>query len=116
MFFLDELCRSTRRPSSKSNNSSFSEFEKRQVFDKARIFSLMESNERRLDICGREIRFSHYGRTDSSYGWEIDHIHPVAKGGLDSLSNLQPLYWLTNRKKGDSVGVNFCLIGGQKNG
>ena len=34
-------------------------------------------------------------------GWEIDHIKPVARGGSDDLSNLQPLYWETNRNKGD---------------
>lgn len=36
--------------------------------------------------------------TDSPHGWEIDHINP---GGGDGLSNLQPLHYETNRRKGD---------------
>ena len=37
------------------------------------------------------------------FGWEIDHIKPVSKGGTDNLSNLQPLYWENNRSKGDKL-------------
>ena len=35
------------------------------------------------------------------YTWEVDHIVPLAKGGLHKLSNLQvvPMAW--NRSKGD---------------
>ena len=35
------------------------------------------------------------------YGWEVDHIVPLNKGGLHKLSNLQvvPMSW--NRAKGD---------------
>ena len=37
--------------------------------------------------------FDKYGDTSSDYGWEIDHIKPVARGGTDNLNNLQALYW-----------------------
>jgi len=56
----------------------------------------------RYDICGLPIRFGDYGNTDSKHGWEIDHIRPVAKGGSDSIDNLQPLQWENNKRKGDS--------------
>jgi hypothetical protein len=36
-----------------------------------------------------------------SYGWEIDHIQPVAQGGTDDVANLQPLFWENNRRKAD---------------
>ena len=43
-----------------------------------------------------------HGDTNSKHGWEVDHIKPVARGGTDSMENLQPLQWENNRKKGDN--------------
>jgi 5-methylcytosine-specific restriction endonuclease McrA len=51
-----------------------------------------------------------YGNINSQYGWEIDHIVPVAKGGSDELYNLQPLQWQNNRHKGDDHPQWSCAI------
>ncbi len=55
----------------------------------------------RADDCGAWIMRSHYGKRNSEYGWEIDHIKPVSEGGTDELSNLRPLHWENNIRKSD---------------
>ena len=40
------------------------------------------------DDYGNEIRRACYGDRTSPWGWEIDHITPVALGGTDDLWNL----------------------------
>ena len=60
-----------------------------------------DGNAWRFDSYGSVMKYSEHGNRDSVYGWEIDHIKPVAKGGSDELSNLQPLNWKSNAAKGD---------------
>ena len=55
----------------------------------------------RKDANGAWIKRQEYGVTGTitSTGWEIDHILPKSKGGLNQLENLQPLQWMNNRTK-----------------
>lgn len=52
----------------------------------------------RKDSQGNTIYYSSYGK-QTEMGWEIDHKHPVSKGGSDRSNNLQALQWAENRKK-----------------
>jgi hypothetical protein len=70
-------------------------------------------DEFRLDDFGGIMKLGDYGEI-TEYGWTVDHILPVAKGGTDNLINLQPLHWKNNASKGDTffgfevaVGVTY---------
>ena len=51
-----------------------------------------------MDISANSCRLGNH-----NYGWEIDHINPVASGGGDEIGNLQPLNWKNNSAKGDKL-------------
>ena len=54
----------------------------------------------RRDAYGNALSFAAYGDRNSDYGWEIDHILPVAQGGTDAIDNLRPLHWRANPGRG----------------
>ncbi len=62
----------------------------------------------RKDQCDAWICWEDYGNRTSDYGWEIDHITPVSKGGTDDLSNLRPLQWENNASRQE--GRLCCVI------
>ena len=66
------------------------------VWAKGEIIPYRQPDEWRRDDFGNLILFDDYGNRDSIYGWEIDHIVPLAQGGSNHLSNLRPLYWKAN--------------------
>lgn len=75
------------------------------VWQKTSTVDGLDPREYREDCFGKIIRYSHYGRRDSDFGWEIDHIVPQSKGGDDKITNLQALHWENNVKK-----RNHCNI------
>ncbi|MEJ2121766.1 MAG: HNH endonuclease signature motif containing protein [Alphaproteobacteria bacterium] len=75
---------------------------KRAVWAKGRAIPNYDPDLWRHDACGHPMRYSDHGNTTSKFGWEIDHVLPLARGGTDELDNLQPLFWENNRRKGDT--------------
>jgi hypothetical protein len=63
----------------------------------------------RKDVCNASMHISKYGLKDE-WGWEIDHVKPVAMGGTDDLENLQPMQWENNRVKGDNWPNWTCKV------
>jgi 5-methylcytosine-specific restriction endonuclease McrA len=67
-----------------------------------------DANKYRKDACGAWIMFEQYGK-EHNYGWEVDHIYPVSRGGDNNFDNLRPLHYLNNKSKGDDY-PNYTAI------
>lgn len=79
----------------------YTDAEKLQVWKMAKEIDNIDSDIWRQDYAGAWIRFSDYGNRNSQYGWEIDHLKPLSKDGLDDSTNWLPLQWQNNVRKGD---------------
>jgi len=86
----------------------FSESNKRSVWNKGIIDSRYPADKVRKDACGAWIIWDDFGKRESPFGWEIDHIYPEAlyklhnatSNDIDNIENLRPLHWKNNRSKG----------------
>lgn len=75
------------------------------VWEKALVVEGYNPSILRKDCVGAWIMKQEYGNTDSLYGWEIDHIYPIARGGGDDMINLRPMQWQNNIAKGKDFPV-----------
>lgn len=54
-----------------------------------------------FDFAGREIAKAAYNDRNSSYGWNVDHVLPLSRGGKTADYNLVCCHILTNDEKAD---------------
>ena len=78
---------------------SFSETLIDQIWEKATVVEGFDASRWRKDFAGAWIQKDQYG-IQSAFGWEVDHLKPVAAGGNDDIANLNPLHWRNNLSKG----------------
>ena len=83
------------------NGKDFIDAVKKQVWEKGKEITGYSKDKWRSDVCGGIMEWDNHGNRESKYGWEVDHIKPVAKDGGDELTNLQPLNWKNNASKSD---------------
>ena len=75
-----------------------SEKQKQTAWENAKPIKGKNPDVYRKDTYGNVIYKPSYGK-QSDMGWEVDHKHPVSKGGSDSPKNLQAVQWEENREK-----------------
>lgn len=80
---------------------NFSEKQVQTVWEKGTVVDNYDKTKYRKDVCGAWMQRDKYG-LEETYGWEIDHVFPEAKGGDDELQNLRPMQWENNRSKDDN--------------
>lgn len=83
----------------------FTPEEKEFAWQLAAIIPGLDPDRIRMDYAGAYIIKEYYGRRDSNFGWEIDHIKPLEKDGPYELWNYAPLQWENNVQK----DINFPI-------
>ena len=76
----------------------FSQETIQKVWEKGKPIPGKNPNLYREDCKGNQLFGPSYGK-QSAMGWEIDHKHPVSRGGTDCLRNLQLLQSAENKRK-----------------
>lgn len=76
----------------------------RKIWGKANTIEGLDPAFFRKDACGAIMSWAHYNQ-DSSFGWVIDHIYPLSKGGDDNIVNLRAMNIANDRSKGDDYPV-----------
>jgi len=77
-----------------SSQARCTDNQEQEVWERGMAGEGHDPSEWRKDICGAWIKRSHYGKRDSEFGWEIDHIDKNQEN--NDIRNLRPLQWKNN--------------------
>lgn len=91
------------------------EEKKEYTWNRAQIVEGYDRDTVRKDACGAWILKDHYGMRDSIFGWEVDHVFPIALGGDDFVQNLRAMQWENNVSKGDDYPSYMSAIQSEGN-
>ncbi len=83
------------------SNESFTDDDIEKVWRKARTSFGFDPDFYRFDENNALIKYSEYGNSESTFGWQISHIRPLIKGGTNDLYNLHALHWENHLSQGD---------------
>ena len=86
-----------------------------KVWEKATQIEGFNPGTVRKDCCGALILRTEYGNRNSKFGWEMDHVFPLSKGGGNDLLNLRPMQWENNAAKGDDFPVYNSAVSAEGN-
>lgn len=95
---------------------TFTEQDKIAAWNKARIVEGYDEKLFRKDACGAWIAWNKYGARDNDYGWEIDHIYPLERGGDNRQENLRALHYRNNISKADDYPSYMSAVRAEGNG
>src|SRR5574344_846204 len=77
-----------------------------------------DPNVERWDACGAWIHYSDFENHNSDFGWDIDHVLPIAKLRLykvprtlwNHASNIRAMHWKNNQSKSNSYPYYIACV------
>lgn len=70
-----------------------------ELWSKASKIDGLDPETFRKDACGAAMMRDKYEDLSSEFGWTVDFIYPIERGGDDNINNLRAMQWENARSK-----------------